>query len=88
MEADITINSTDSKKAELLEKYSNLLGDLYIVSHAYTKESLSEVLNEYSQDDYIVKVSKANGEKCARCWKYRVLNSDGICKDCNSAIGE
>ncbi len=87
LEADIIITSTDAKKSALLEKYSNLLGDLYIVSHAYTKESVYEVLNEYSQDDYIVKVSKASGEKCARCWKYRTLNSDGICKDCNSAIG-
>lgn len=88
LEADIVITSNDSAKLALLEKYSNLLGDLYIVSHAYTKENNQEVLNEYLQDDFIVKVSKANGEKCARCWKYRTLDENGICEDCENAIKE
>ena len=31
-------------------------------------------------------VAKAQGEKCVRCWKYRSVNSDGICQDCLDAI--
>ena len=89
LEADIVITSTDKEKIMLLDKYSKLLGDLYIVSHVYTSnENNEDILNEYSQDEYTVKVLKAKGEKCARCWKYRELNKDGICKDCENAIKE
>lgn len=86
LEVDIFITSTDAEKLALLNKYSALLGDLYIVSHVYTTNAQGTVLNEYNQDDYIVKVLKAQGEKCSRCWKYRELNEDGICKDCSEAI--
>ena len=88
LEVDIEITSSDNEKLQLLQKYSKLLGDLYIVSHVYTSACDRDVLNEYSQDDYSVKVYKANGEKCARCWKYRNLNTDGICLDCVNAIKE
>ena len=86
LEADIIITSDDREKTALLKKYSKLLGDLYIVSHVYTEEQNDEILNEYTADDYTVKVIKAKGEKCARCWKYRELNENGICEDCREAI--
>ena len=85
LEVDIIINSTDKTKQELLNKYSNLLADLYIVSHVNNKTDKT-VLNEYSQDDYTVKVYKAEGEKCSRCWKYRAVDENGICKECKDAI--
>ena len=88
LEVDILIISENKAKAELLEKYSKLLGDLYIVSHVYTQKADFEALNDYSQDEYSVKVAKAKGEKCARCWKYRELNINGICQDCEKAIKE
>ena len=88
LEVDILITSENKAKAELLEKYSKLLGDLYIVSHVYTQKADFEALNDYSQDEYSVKVAKAKGEKCARCWKYRELNINGICQDCEKAIKE
>ena len=63
------------------------LADIFIVSQAYvTDEKPANVLNEYQEDDYTVCVKKAEGEKCSRCWKYRTLNSDGICSDCLEAI--
>lgn len=63
------------------------LADIYIVSQAnLAKEKLEDVLNEYVEDGYTVWVTKARGEKCTRCWKYRELNSDGICPDCVEAI--
>ena len=45
-----------------------------------------DYMSEYREDDYTVWVTKAQGEKCSRCWKYRTLNSDGICEDCLEAI--
>lgn len=63
------------------------LADIYIVSQAnLAKEKPEDVLNEYVEDGYTVWVTKALGEKCTRCWKYRELNSDGICPDCVEAI--
>ena len=63
------------------------LADIYIVSQAnLAKEKPEDVLNEYVEDGYTVWVTKACGEKCTRCWKYRELNSDGICPDCVEAI--
>ncbi len=86
LEADIIITSDNKEKMALLEKYSKLLGDLYIVSHVYTKDQNAEILNEYTSEEYTIKVLKAKGEKCARCWKYRELDENGICKDCKEAI--
>lgn len=63
------------------------LADIYIVSQAnLAKEKPEDVLNEYVEDGYTVWVTMARGEKCTRCWKYRELNSDGICPDCVEAI--
>lgn len=63
------------------------LADIYIVSQAnLAKEKPEDVLNEYVEDGYTVWVTKARGEKCTRCWKYREINSDGICPDCVEAI--
>ena len=86
LEADIVILSGNKEKSSLLEKHKDLLSDLYIVSHVYLEDIKDDILNEYSQDEYTVKVLKAKGEKCARCWKYRKLNADGICSDCDDAI--
>ena len=86
LEADIVILSDNKEKSSLLEKHKDLLSDLYIVSHVYLEDIKDDILNEYSQDEYTVKVLKAKGEKCARCWKYRKLNADGICSDCDDAI--
>ncbi len=63
------------------------LADIYIVSQAtLATDAPSDVLNEYTEEGYTVWVTKAKGEKCTRCWKYRELNEDGICPDCADAI--
>lgn len=63
------------------------LADIYIVSQAHlSQEKPDDVLNEYNEEGYTVWVTKAEGDKCVRCWKYRKLNEDGICQDCLDAI--
>ena len=75
------------KDNEVLKANESELCNIFITSQAYvTDEKPSGVLNEYKEDDYTVWVTAAEGEKCARCWKYRKLNSDGICDDCANAI--
>lgn len=71
----------------VLKANSADLADIYIVSQAtLATDAPFEVLNEYSEEGYTVWVTKAKGEKCTRCWKYRELNEDGICPDCADAI--
>ena len=75
------------KDNAVLKADEDELCNIFITSQAYvTDEKPSGVLNEYKEDDYTVWVTKAEGEKCARCWKYRKLNSDGICEECVDAI--
>ena len=71
----------------VLKANSADLADIYIVSQAtLATDAPSEVLKEYSEEGYTVWVTKAKGEKCTRCWKYRELNEEGICPDCADAI--
>ena len=75
------------KDNEVLKANENELCNIFITSQAYVADEKPEgVLNEYKEDDYTVWVVKAEGEKCARCWKFRKLNSDGICEECLEAI--
>lgn len=76
-----------SENSEILKANEADLADIYIVSQASVSEQAPEnVLNEYSENGYTVWVVAAQGEKCSRCWKYRELNSDGICSDCAEAV--
>ena len=84
LEADILL---DGNNVEVLKKYENELADLFIVSHAYVgKNPEFNSISEFEADGLTVKIQKAVGEKCQRCWKYRELNADDICKDCEDAI--
>ena len=83
LEVAVYINTSDTS---VLKENSDELANIFITSQAYiTNEKPSDVLNEYTEDDYTVWVTKAEGEKCERCWKYRRLN-DGICDECQDAI--
>ena len=75
---------------EILKANEADLADIYIVSQAQVTNTVpsEEILNEYSEDGYNIWVVKAKGEKCGRCWKFRELNSNGICKECQEAVGE
>lgn len=84
LEVAVTVKADDDSVLKGNEKD---LADIYIVSQAnLADEKPSDVLNEYSEEGYTVWVTKAHGEKCTRCWKYRELNEDGICPDCADAI--
>ncbi|MCD8024705.1 MAG: isoleucine--tRNA ligase [Candidatus Gastranaerophilales bacterium] len=86
LEADVLITCENSA---LLEKYKNELGDLFIVSHVYIGEKPDfNAIHTFEQDGIKIQVSKASGEKCQRCWKYRNLNKEGICDDCAEAVSD
>ena len=76
-----------SNENELLKSCENELCNIFITSQAFvTEEKPADVLNEYTEDETTIWVTKAHGEKCCRCWKYRELNSDGICSECQEAV--
>jgi isoleucyl-tRNA synthetase len=80
-----------AENSDLLRKYEKELCNIFITSQAFiVNDKPSDVLNEYSEDGYNVYVTKAQGEKCERCWKYRPLGVkqgyETICEDCYNAI--
>ena len=84
IEVAVTVSVKDNA---VLKSNESELCNIFIVSQAHVSdEKPSDVLNEYKEDDFTVWVTAAEGEKCARCWKYRKLDSDGICEDCAEAI--
>ncbi len=75
----------------ILNKYEKELCNIFITSQAFiVKEKPADVMNEYSEEGYSVYVTKAQGEKCERCWKYRPLGKyegyETICEDCYNAV--
>ena len=70
---------------ELLTKYSQVLGEILIVSSVELEEVLDEVV--------IVIVGHAGGEKCERCWHWREIVVDdprvkGVCDRCIRQLEE
>lgn len=85
-------NSNDDVKA-VLKANEDELCNIFITSQACLSENKPEdVLNEYVEDEFTIWVTKAQGEKCERCWKYRKLGEQSghetICSECFEAISE
>ena len=90
LEVAVYVKSEDS---EILKANLKDLADIFITSQAYVAEKApSEVLNEYTENGITVWVTKAEGEKCERCWKFRKLGEhaghETICSDCYEAVTE
>ena len=88
LEVAVYIKSDD---ADVLKANESELCNIFIVSQAHVAEiAPAEVLNEYSENGMTVWVTKAEGEKCERCWKYRKLGNhvgfETVCDDCYEAI--
>ena len=90
LEAAVYIKAENS---DILKANEDELANIFITSQAYITETKPEnVLNEYIEEGYTVWVTKAKGEKCSRCWKYRELGHhaghETICDECYDAIKE
>ena len=80
-----------SDAADILKANESELCNIFIVSQACVADTKpADVLNEYSENGITVWVTKAVGEKCERCWKYRKLGNhvgfETVCDDCYDAI--
>ena len=90
LEVAVYVKSDDS---QILKANAKDLADIFITSQAYVAdEAPAEVLNEYTENGITVWVTKAEGEKCERCWKFRKLGEhaghETICSDCYDAVAE
>ena len=75
--------AADGDLYPLLEQHAAELPALFIVS---------QVTLEPGAGGLSVKIERADGEKCERCWKYRPLGSHPdlptVCAECAAAVME
>ena len=83
LEAAVEIYSNDSEVVELLNSVGNL-HQLFIVSSVEVKEN-----DGVAYDLATVKVTKAEGHRCERCWNIvEEVNEEGLCPRCASILNK
>lgn len=83
LEAAVEIYSNDSEAVELLNSVDNL-HQLFIVSSVEVKEN-----DGVAYDLATVKVTKAEGHRCERCWNIvEEVNEEGLCPRCASILNK
>ena len=83
LEAAVEIYSNDSEVVELLNSVDNL-HQLFIVSSVEVKEN-----DGVTYDLATVKVTKAEGHRCERCWNIvDEVNEEGLCPRCASILNK
>lgn len=83
LEAAVEIYSNDSEIVELLNSVDNL-HQLFIVSSVEVKEN-----DGVAYDLATVKVTKAEGHRCERCWNIvEEVNEEGLCPRCASILNK
>ncbi|NQU74527.1 MAG: class I tRNA ligase family protein, partial [Candidatus Omnitrophica bacterium] len=92
LEAKVWLFSPDAQLQDLLKRYSHLLHSVFIVSEVEVAgEELKDAVNS-AQLSLTVKVDKASGEKCLRCWNYsesvgKDNSHPSLCERCVNTIG-
>ncbi len=71
LDAAIEISLPDSEFKEQLENLTENLNDIFIVSAAGLVDSVDgDAYQGKEIEGLAIKVNKANGEKCERCWRF------------------
>ena len=87
LEAKVTVSANkENELYEIIKNNKNLIEDVLIVSELELKEDNSKEKEEFS-----VNISRAEGEKCERCWKYTKdvgidKENPTICKRCSEVL--
>jgi isoleucyl-tRNA synthetase len=91
LECAVHITTADTQLNAALEAQASSLAEFFIVSQAMASDTDEPPLSSLSEGGLTVKVSRAKGQKCARCW--RVLPTVGtyadhptICHRCYEAV--
>jgi len=83
--------AADGALADLLKQESAQLASLFIVSQVEMTDSLENATTGENLPGLKIRVSKADGEKCSRCWNYATTVGDHddhpeICHRCLQAL--
>lgn len=83
LEAAVEVYSNDAEVVELLNSVDNL-NQFFIVSKVAVKEN-----DGVAYDLATVKVTKAEGHRCDRCWNIvDAVNEEGLCPRCASILNK
>ncbi len=90
LEADIYLISSNADINSIMYNNSVNLADIFIVSHVFDK-NIDNALVDYNDESLglNIKVTKAIGEKCDRCWKFDEsvsISPNHLCKRCQEVI--
>jgi isoleucyl-tRNA synthetase len=91
LDARVLLEAPEGPWRELLETYREELATLFIVSQTELAEGLAEAVPGEEVKGLRIRVEKAVGEKCERCWNYlpSVGESDEhptVCHRCREAL--
>ena len=87
LEAKVTvIANKENELYQIIENNKNLIEDVLIVSELELNEDSSK-----EKEEIIITISRAEGEKCERCWKYTKdvgidKENPTVCKRCSEVL--
>lgn len=94
LEAKVVFETASDRDRSYLKRYSDILHTVFIVSQVEIKrvETVEQPVNERFNKTFI-KVEKALGEKCSRCWNYKTdVGADAqhpaLCASCAKVVNE
>ena len=84
LEAHVLLNVDDATKEALVNNFGNMIHQWLIVSKvSFTEETLTKY------ETIEVKVEKANGVVCPRCWNVtETEHEDGLCHRCHEILNK
>jgi isoleucyl-tRNA synthetase len=102
LEASVCVRPLAQETAAAVEKHSDWLNELFIVSQAHLLPAGADVPDGFellgepipaAEGAWEVIVGRAAGEKCERCWNYResvgtIPEFPSICDRCGEALAE
>jgi len=91
LEARVRLAAAKGELRELLKDYQEKLPSLFIVSQVDLAESLDEASICGEVKDLRIKIEKAAGEKCSRCWNFATTVGESdehpeVCHRCREAL--
>jgi isoleucyl-tRNA synthetase len=91
LEAKVTLAATAGSLRDLLQSEKTELATLFIVSQAELIDSLTDGTQSETLPGLSVRIERAAGDKCPRCWTYSTGIGDNqshpdICPRCAAAL--
>jgi isoleucyl-tRNA synthetase len=93
LEAKVSLSSSLPKLQATLKSYAAQLPALFIVSQVEVLDSAATALDPAESLGLAIRIDKADGKKCDRCWNYSTHVGENsryptICERCSEALTE